>query len=427
MKKRIMIALAGILGVISTFPITATATTFPQPTYNSSDATEWTMGFKQKINSMQRGIQGSNGWYCLYTPETNKNGAFNLEKMRLTTWGRTSNCWKYYGVVYNWSPDLYLQDNYDFSGNGNWWLMDGNGRMDTNVAKGVVSGAYAWAAPVDETYKISVAYVAGGGNQNYEGVQYFATDGVTLSINTKKGAQKVVDAPATTKENPDLSTGTIEKSIKLKAGELVYFVVDPQKAGDYDYTQLQIYITISDEEPPEDDGGNEGDSGIGDGEGDGTGIGNGNGNESGDEENDENGVGEGDGTGIGSGTGDEFGSGEDKNVPLGKTDVPLPETTDESDDVIEDTEKVKEELKKESLFKLSDEAAQRLTLALGGQKTSAAATTQGGSGKSKEATEVSSTEFPDVDFPKIALAITAVIEILAAGIVFGAGRFHRNV
>lgn len=418
-----MIFLVGVFAFTNLIPIRTDAATLPKATYSDPDATTWTIGFKQKLNSLERGLQGSNGWYCLYTPETNKKGAFDLNKMELQQWTRTSNCWKFYGVAYNWSPGIYLEDGYDFSGNSNWWRMDGNGRLDTNVAEGEVSGAYAWAAPRDDNYQVTVAYVAGGGNQTYDGIQYFAPDGVTISINTKKGAHKVVDAPATTKHNPNLSQGTIEKTVRLKQDELVYIIVDPQEQGDYDYAQLQIYITTTDEEPPEDEGG------LGTGIGDGAGEGEGNGNEAGIGENDETVVGGGDdgGTGIGNGTGDGFGSGEDKDVPLGKTDAPLSETTDESDDVIEDTEKVKEELKNESLFTLSDEAAQRLTLALGGQKASAAATTQGGSGKSQETTEVSSTEFLDVDVPKIALVITAVIEILAAGIVFGAGRFRRNI
>ncbi len=128
-------------------PQLSDAAGLPEPQYNSENQTEWTIGFRKNTNSMAKGIQGSNGWYCLYTLESNKGGAFNIGKMKAARWGKTSNCWKYYGVTNNWSPDIYLQEGYDFSGNGNWWLMDGNGRMDTNVAKGVVSGAYAWAAP----------------------------------------------------------------------------------------------------------------------------------------------------------------------------------------------------------------------------------------------------------------------------------------
>lgn len=420
-----MIFLVGVFAFMNMIPMRTDAATLPKATYNDLDATTWTIGFKQKLNSLERGVQGSNGWYCLYTTETNKKGSFDLNKMELQQWTRTSNCWKFYGVAYNWSPGIYLEEGYDFSGNSNWWRMDGNGRLDTNVAEGEVSGAYAWAAPRDDNYQVTVAYVAGGGNQTYDGIQYFAPDGVTISINTKKGVHKVVDAPATTKHNPDLSQGTIEKTVRLKQDELVYIIVDPQEQGDYDYAQLQIYITTTDEEPLEDENGTG--TGTGDDDGIGEGEGNGNGNEAEVEEDDETGVGKGDGTGIGNGEGNDFGSGEDKKVPLGKTDTPLLETTDESEDVIEDTEKVKEELEDESLFTLSDEAAQRLTLALGGQKASAATTTQGGSGKSKEATEVLSTEFPEIDVPKIVLAIIAVFEIFVAGIVFGAGRFHKNV
>ena len=451
MKKAVLIVLIGILAM--TGKMRADAATLPAAAHTDPDATEWTMGYTPKINAMLRGTQGSNGWYCLYTPETNKNGSFDLSRVDTAQWRQCSNCWKYYGVTYNWSPGLYLQDDYDFSGNSNWWLMDGNGRMDTNVARGVATGVYAWSAPEADDYYVRVDFVAGGGNQEYDGVRYYATDGVTISINTAKGLVKKYDAPATHAGQLELSQGRISGNVSLEKNELVYFFVDPQEAGDYDYAQLKIYIKVAEEgQEPEDEGlGDEDGDGAGNGEGDG--IGNENGDESGEGDGNEEGSnmedgseeesGDGDGNGTGNGTGDGTGDGngdgngtgdakddtssEDnqQEVPKGKPDVPLPE--EDMPEEEEPEEKISvEKLKDIPLFALAKDAADRLARALNGDRQEISVE----EAKKAEAAEAgggsSGDDAAQNNILKIILVVVGVAEILGAGIVIGTGRFYKN-
>lgn len=140
MKKKIATSLLGMTVLVMTTALPVSAASLPAANYSSSDQNQWTMGFKKNVNYMTRGVQGSNGWYCLYTTETNRGGSFDVNKMKAAKWGSPTSLWKFYGVSKNWTPNLYLGSGYKADDNGNWWLMDGNGRMDPNVAKGAVSG-----------------------------------------------------------------------------------------------------------------------------------------------------------------------------------------------------------------------------------------------------------------------------------------------
>lgn len=447
----------------------ADAAGLPEPQYNSENQTEWTIGFRKNTNSMARGIQGSNGWYCLYTLESNKGGAFNISKMKAAKWGKTSNCWKYYGVTNNWSPDIYLQEGYDFSGNGNWWLMDGNGRMDTNVAKGVVSGAYAWAAPADGRYRVSVDYTAGGGNSTYDdSITYYAEDGVTLSINTKDGLIALADTPATTEANPQLSQGNLTKTAQLKGGELVYVIVDPQKSGGYDYAQLSIHIRVLGEDEPDDENGSG--NGAGDGTGNGSGDGTGNTgnppegdnkqpedeNKTPEEENkkpkenkqtnDEDkkpGQNKGNGTGSGTGSGSS-GKNGNTGTPAGgpggtgaKPNVPLPQT---SENVEENKKKdTKETDSKDSTDgKKEDEGKKEKAVSeLTGMLTEELEHAQEEPGQQEEAARAQTKKAEEADAgglgdtetepagkgQKMLLAF-GLLEVLGGGILVSAGKFY---
>lgn len=440
----------------------ADAAGLPEPQYNSENQTEWTIGFRKNTNSMAKGIQGNNGWYCLYTLESNKGGAFNIGKMKAARWGKTSNCWKYYGVTNNWSPDIYLQEGYDFSGNGNWWLMDGNGRMDTNVGKGVVSGAYAWAAPTDGRYRVSVDYTAGGGNSSYDdGTTYYAEDGVTLSINTKDGLLALADTPATTKDNPQLSQGNLTKTAQLKGGELVYVIVDPQKSGGYDYAQLSIRIRLLGEDEPDDENG--------DGNEDGSGNGDGNGNTENppegdnkqpeddnkqpedenkkpeenkqpEDENKKPGQNKGNGTGSGTGSGSSGkngntgtpaggpgGTGAKPNVPLPQTSENVEENRKEDSKDSMDEKKEEDGKKEKAVSELTGELAEELDHAQeeSGQEEEAAGV------QTKKAEEADAGGMGDTETEREPagkeqkiLLVFGLLEVLGGGILVSAGKFY---
>ena len=235
----------------------------------ADDEVQWTLGYDRDINGMARGTQGSNGWYCYYTAQTNRHGSFNLGQMKEAVYGPTESNWKWYSTPKNWSPPEYLGSGYDSQEMDNWWLMDGHGRLDPNVSKGqMMSGAYAWKAPRKDTYSVSVDYTAGGSNETYDGETYYAVDGVTISINTKNGVKAIAECPATSESNRNLTSGNLTKILKVNAGDMIYFIVDPQSNGSYATAMLCINITTSIDPPDEDETGNgEGDdNGNGEGE-----------------------------------------------------------------------------------------------------------------------------------------------------------------
>lgn len=275
LRKIISTVTVAVLSVciIVSYSIQYPATALSRPNYLSENQTEWTMGMPRNTNGMSRGLQGTNGWYCLYTTQTDRNGSFDVSMMKQASWGSCKSNWKFYGVSKNWTPAEYLDSSYDNGENSNWWLMDGNGRVDPHVSKGqMMSGAYGWAAPRNAVYTVSMDYTAGGGNAEQDGVMCYAEDGVTVSINTSKGVKAKANTPATTASHPNLTSGNLTKRIRLDEGELVYFIADPQKSGGYASATFQISISVSEEEEEDPD----------DESGDGDGDGSGNGDEAGD-------------------------------------------------------------------------------------------------------------------------------------------------
>jgi hypothetical protein len=449
MKKAVIILLTMILAMTNIIQVIAangqSGSGLPEATYSDPDASRWTMGYKKNENGMTTGVQGSNGWYCLYTTETNKNGSFNLQLMQPTEWGRTSNCWKYYSVSNNWSPGIYLESGYDFSGNSNWWLMDGNGRLDPNVATGEVTGAYAWAAPTSGKYSISMDYVAGGSNQIYSGVRYFAKDGVTLSINTSAGILQKFKAPATTARNIKLSEGNLSTSVSLKTGEMVYFIVDPQKNGSYAHAELKINITQdekSEDEKSEDDekkpsaGENDSNTSVSDGAN--TGISDF--KDTGDSDNsDKEDQSDSDDSKEKKEETEKKSQGNDKNSSSGgegdgsgglsdDTQVAQSLPSDLPDVTSEEFEETDDE-DSSSVLVLSKDAGKKLTLALSKQEenvdeSTAESTTAMAQGElSQYSGEI--TVLTD-EQKSTRILLIALVEMLVIGIVLGAGKYYMN-
>lgn len=235
MKKRKVLLLAVMFAMTSTMHVEASELT--APTYEDAGATKWTMGQSIDWNAMNRGAQGTNGWYCLYTTESNKNGVFDVTLMQEAKWGMTKSMWRFDNKYsFSWNVETSKNDGY--------WLMDGTGKIYPQAENGGISGAYAWAAPVDGTYTITVDYVAGGGYEEIDGTKIFAEDGVTISVNTKDGALNKADAPALTEGNLTFSTGTLKSSIQLKAGEFFYVIADPQQSALYDQAEMKITINL---------------------------------------------------------------------------------------------------------------------------------------------------------------------------------------
>lgn len=481
MKRAVIILLATVFMLTNIFSVMAADTgnqsgALPQAVYDDPDAKEWTMGRKKNINGQAQGVQGSNGWYCLYTTETNKNGSFNVQLMSPATWGKTTNAWKYYGVSYNWSPEgAYAMSGYEFVAGGDWWRMDGNGRLDPTVTNGLLSGAYAWKASKSGTYEVTVGYVAGGSNEVYNGIRYFATDGVTLSINTKDEILNRFNAPATTKRNIKLSEGTMSGTASLKKGELVYIIVDPQKSGAYAHAELTIDITLVEEkeeeeekEPSEEGGNGPGDSGGSSGEGTsgeevsdgGSSIEENSGDEPADEEeldeekpddtkSEENSEkknpgNENESSSGGDSNGNGGLSGEDKNHSSNDPTAPsTPDNTDEEDSTVEETEdRTAEEAEEETedstqypVLVLSKEAGEKLTLALSKKEAEDASEAMEEEIETEDPIEVmqgkmanysGQTVVVNEDQDSMRVLLIIIIETLIFGAVFGVAKYYLS-
>lgn len=233
MRKKKVLLFATMFAMTSTLHVQASELT--PPTYEDAGATKWTMGQPIDWNNMNRGTQGSNGWHCLYTTESNRDGVFDVTLMQEAKWGMTKSMWRFDNKYsFSW--------NVESSKNDGYWLMDGTGKIYPQAENGGISGAYAWEAPADGTYTITVDYVAGGGYEEIDGTKIFAEDGVTISINTKEGALKKTNAPAVTEKNLTFSSGTLKSSTQLKTGEFFYVIVDPQQSAVYDQAELKITI-----------------------------------------------------------------------------------------------------------------------------------------------------------------------------------------
>lgn len=380
---------AAVVGMFSAVPAEA----LTSPNYSSSDQDTWTMGYSRNTNGMQRGIQGTNGWYCFYTTQTNRNGSFDTGMMKQALYGKCYSNWRYYGVTKNWTPAEYTASSYDSGENHNWWLMDGNGRVDPHVSTGLMmSGAYGWAAPKDAVYTVSVDYTAGGGNAKQDdGVTYYAKDGVTVSINTASGMKAKVAAPATTKSNPNLSTGNLTKNIRLNAGEMVYIIADPEKNGGYDTARFQIKITVSDgkEDPDDNNSGN------------GSGGGSGNGTDNGDKPGDNP------STNTDS---SKNGGGGASNTPAG---VPSPNTgvPSTAEAVKNSNTEANQKSSSGKYYVISAKTMQKQTQTTADEKANSEKQNSGGKTESQQ------------DAPKAPVVIIGLIEALMGGAVFSAGKF----
>lgn len=246
----------------------------------SEAATVWTLGKKENVNGPKDGVQGENGWYFLFTDEIDvaEGARYDISKFKECTWASkgslqlTSEGGAYENM---WVPDNYLKDG--LTGNAlvqpnggnpnatfNNWVMTSNGTLNPNVETTAVTGIYAWQAPSDGDYNFEFSYEAGGDHCDLDGTRYYyITDyyikdgtpdkktpeqregGVAVSVNTKDSKEKYVACAAKTKEHDFLYSGAFDGTVTMKAGERLYFAVDPREVGTYDMSNLAITVTTA--------------------------------------------------------------------------------------------------------------------------------------------------------------------------------------
>lgn len=207
---------------------------------------KWTIGYEKNTNGPEKKVQGTNGWYFMYSEETNSGGKLDVSRVKECVWSDKGSCWMWYDYDEMWVPDIFASEGYDCLNMGCWWRMDGNGIMDPNVTEGSVRSVIAWEAPEDGTYNVSLKYMAGSLPFNWYGEDYESGDGLTLSVCTDKGMLDKAFCGKSTKassgKKADIPTGSLNKTVTLDKGERLYISADPGKDSGSDVAEIQMKI-----------------------------------------------------------------------------------------------------------------------------------------------------------------------------------------
>lgn len=208
---------------------------------------KWTIGYDKNTNGPEKKVQGTNGWYFMYSDETGTNGQLDTSRVKECVWTDSGSCWMWYDYDEMWMPDVYAADGYDCLASKCWWRMDENGIMDPNVEEGALCSVIAWEAPENGTYSINLNYTAGSIPYSWDGEDYNDGDGVTLSICTDAGLLEKVFCGAVPKSEPkvikNMPSGNMNEKATLKKGEKIYISADPGENGGADIASVQVEIT----------------------------------------------------------------------------------------------------------------------------------------------------------------------------------------
>jgi len=198
--------------------------------------------------SQDGSAQGQNGWYYMWSPETNKNGDLDVSKIQECVASESGSGMFAYGVglyvdgTKGWIPDIYADDEYDCWSKNNWWLQGPDGVNAPAVADGPYATAIiGFKAPSDGCYEFFMG--ANAGNKDLDDAD---SDGLTLSINTAKGklySEKADGLPLDLAELDDEDspyTNTAIVTVMLKKGEMIYFAADSNANGGNDDCTLEI-------------------------------------------------------------------------------------------------------------------------------------------------------------------------------------------
>lgn len=207
---------------------------------------KWTIGYEENTNGPEKKVQGTNGWYFMYSEEVNANGEFDTSTVKECVWADQGSCWMWYDYDAMWVPDIYAADGYDCLASNCWWRMDGNGIMDPNVTEGAVRSVIAWEAPEDGTYSVNIDYTAGSMPFNLYGKEYDEGDGLTLCLSSDADTvEKVfcgVAPDSGRKVIENIPTGSLSNTFTLRKGEKIYISADPGVNGGSDIASVKAEI-----------------------------------------------------------------------------------------------------------------------------------------------------------------------------------------
>lgn len=233
-KRVAGLALVILTGVVSIIPVQA------------SWQRKWTIGYEKNTNGPEKKIQGTNGWYFMYSEAVNTEGKFDAANAKECIWTDKGSCRMWYDYKEMWMPAPYAEEGYDCLASDCWWRMDGNGIMDPNVKEGAVSSVIAWEAPEDGTYSVNSEYAAGSMPFDWTGRDYDDGDGLTLYLCTDTDTVDKAFCgvkPDTGKKVVDnMPSGSLKGEVELKKGEKIYIVADPGENGGSDIATVKMEI-----------------------------------------------------------------------------------------------------------------------------------------------------------------------------------------
>ncbi len=234
-KQAAGLGLAILIGITSVMPAQA------------SWQRKWTIGYEENTNGPEKKVQGTNGWYFMYSEDINTGGQLDPSRVKECVWTDAGSCRMWYDYDEMWMPEPYAAKGYDCLAAGCWWRMDANGIMDPNVKEGAVSSVIAWEAPEDGTYSVNADYTAGSMSFDWTGKDYDEGDGLTICLCTEtetvdkafcgvmpKMKRKVVE---------NMPEGNLKGEIRLKKGEKIYIMADPGVSGGSDIATVRMEIT----------------------------------------------------------------------------------------------------------------------------------------------------------------------------------------
>jgi len=229
-------------------------------TVSADEVTTWKFGGSAPVAGQDGTAQGQNGWYYMWSPETNKAGVMDVSKIKESVYSETGSSWFFYQAAgKGWIADIYAADDYT-GGLTNWWLQTNDGTMNPAVPDApYASTALGWKAPTAGTYSFTVKYTAGGDTWKDSGITYPSEgDGVTISAYAKAtklyskattvGMVQAVDGGGNPSGAPYAGASidtdvTFTVSAMLKAGEMFYLIADPNADGGQDIAKAEVDVT----------------------------------------------------------------------------------------------------------------------------------------------------------------------------------------
>lgn len=191
----------------------------------------WTFGLGGEASQEQ----GLNGWYFMYSPEHDLEGAFpsEINYAELSVEGAVSGwaAWDWSGREYWYPVSVELLEEA-----ADWWIIDDvNGNVFPSYTG--VTAIVAWRAPFAGEFTVAGSVVAGVNPDHFEHERDAEVDGVFVSIFHNEDSLFGQNFPY------EQETYDFDFLLVLEAGDTIYFIVDPNALFGSDATTWGITIT----------------------------------------------------------------------------------------------------------------------------------------------------------------------------------------